>query len=164
MPEPVRPPTFAQLIWSDTSDLYGADPTRRVELWRDVAGVATYREILAACPGLLPWMEGQIRAEGDRRLIALASPYGDRERETWPYQRAEALAWRADNTVPTPYCDAIAGGRGVSREVFIPKVLEVSDLFTQASTAILGQQQALIDRISAATDMDTLLAIAWPQP
>jgi hypothetical protein len=161
---PVRPATFVELIWEDLSDLYGDDPTKRSELWRDAAGVATYKEIVAACPGLLDSRRAPIRAEGDRRLAALATPYMDHERETWHVQQAEAEAWSADHTASVPMITALAAGRGITVDVLVEKILANVNLFRSASGAILGQQQALLDRIAAATDIDALLAIAWPQP
>lgn len=158
---PVQRPT-GTLLYADISDRYGVDPGRRVELWDDPAGVATNSAIFTACPYLRDWREKQIRAEGEVRLAKVAAPYTKTERETWPYQRAEALAWSANPTALTPYCDAIAVGRGNPRDQFLRKVLDNSTLFTNASTALLGQQQALIDQVWAATTIDALLRVAWP--
>ena len=119
--------------------------------------------------------EQVIRTEGQRRLSLLSVPYRPEERETWTFQRDEAIAWQADNSAPTPFCDTIAQGRGIPRELFLPKVIENSTLFFSASAAILGQQQALLDQLAAVTQQidpidqakcDALLAavnaVVWP--
>lgn len=159
---PVRPGTFGQLIWSDTSDLYGADPTRRVELWTDPAGIHSWAEIIPACPGLLDSRRALIRAGGERRLGQLATPYMLHERETWHVQQREAEAWRATpNAAVIPMVTAMAANRGLTIDALVDKIMENVELFRTTSGQILGQQQALLDRIDAATDMDTLLSIAW---
>lgn len=161
-PPPAYPATFGGRIYADLSDLYGSDPTRRVELWEDSAGTAASADIFAACPLLRQWRESQIRAEGARRLNELARPYEPAERETWGYQKEEALAWQQNPATPTPFCDAVAAGRGVPRELFMTKVLENYTLFYQAAANILGQQQALIDRVNALEDVAAVLAVTWP--
>lgn len=118
--------------------------------------------------------EQVIRTEGQRRLSLLSAPYRPEERETWTFQRGEALAWQADNSAPTPFCDTIAQNRGIPRELFLPKVIENSTLFFSASAAILGQQQALLDQLSAVQQIDpadqaerdalmaAISAVVWP--
>lgn len=159
---PGVPRPVGTLIYADTTGCYGDDPGHRVELWETSDGTATSAEIFAACPYIRDHKERLIRLEGAARLSALANPYEPAERETWPYQRSEALAWVSDNAAPTPFCDIIAAGRGIPRVYFIPKVLENSTLFSQASAAILGQQQALIDRLWLEQDFSTFWGISWP--
>lgn len=118
--------------------------------------------------------EQVIRTEGQRRLSLLSAPYRPEERETWTFQRGEALAWQADNSAPTPFCDTIAQNRCIPRELFLPKVIENSMLFFSASAAILGQQQALLDQLSAVPQIDpadqaerdalmaAINAVVWP--
>ena len=156
------PATFQDKIYSDISDLYGADQSKRVEIWSDPEGKATSEEIFVACPEIRKWKEQCIRTVGAFKLTQLATPYEAPERETWPYQRAEALAWQIDKSTATPYCDIIAAGRGVPRELFIPKVLENSTLFAQASAQLLGLQQSIIDRLWSEQDFNSFMAIEWP--
>lgn len=159
---PTYPATLGRRIYADLSGIYGADPTRRVELYEDPAGTAESAAIFAACPEIRAWKERQIRSEGARRLAQLADPYEPPERETWPYQKAEAEAWAADNSKATPFCDLIAAGRGIPRELFLPKVLENSTLFAMASAQILGQQQALVDQLHGEQDFATFWGLSWP--
>lgn len=111
--------------------------------------------------------EAGIRAEGSRRLAALAAPYLPAERETWPTQQAEARAWSIDPAAPTPMLSAMAAARGITRADIVAKVLENVALFEAASGDILGQQQALLDALVAvdptAPDAVTMIGnIQWP--
>ncbi|OHD24775.1 MAG: hypothetical protein A2Y38_07805 [Spirochaetes bacterium GWB1_59_5] len=90
-----------------------------------------------------------IRAEGARRLAALAAPYGPAERETWDTQQREARAHRADPAAPTPMLTAMAAGRGISLPELVDRVMGNVALFEAAAGAILGRQQALLDQLSA---------------
>lgn len=110
----------------------------------------TPEELAVAVASARSAQEQDIRTEGQRRLSLLSAPYRPEERETWTFQRDEALAWQADNSAPTPFCDTIAQNRGIPRELFLPKVIENSTLFFSASATILGQQQALLDQLSDA--------------
>lgn len=108
--------------------------------------------------------EERIRIEGSKRLSDIASPYLPEERDTWPTQLAEATAWLANNTAPTPMVDALAAARGIPKADLITKIMGNADLFRTASGNILGQQQALLDQIDAlpldATDAQ-IRAIDW---
>lgn len=160
IPYELRP--VGNLLYSDLSGLYGDDQGKRIEVWATTNDSASSTDIFIDCPYIRGHKERLIRYEGAARLATLANPYEPAERETWPYQRAEALAWVADNTAPTPYCDIIAAGRGIPREYFIPKVLENSNLFSQASASILGQQQALIDHLWREPNFTIFWGITWP--
>jgi len=78
---------------------------------------------------------------------------------TWPAQQAEWCAYYADNTASTPVCDAIAKGRGLSREQFLTKV----GVKVQASMELIGQMQGYEDAIKAATTSEELNAVQWQQ-
>jgi hypothetical protein len=69
-PGPILPRPAGTLIYKDHTDLYGDDPTRRVELWQTDTGTATNDEILAACPRIL-----------DHKIEALWSAAHDYEYE-----------------------------------------------------------------------------------
>ena len=135
----------------------------------------TPEELAAAVTNARSAQEQAIRTEGQRRLSLLSAPYRPDERETWTFQRDEALVWQADNSAPTPFCDTIAQNRGIPRELFLPKVIENSTLFFSASATILGQQQALLDQLSAVTQqiepidqakfeglVAAISAVVWP--
>jgi hypothetical protein len=157
-----NPPLGAvRLIYSDVSGLYGDDPTKRVELWESTAGTASDAEIFAACTGLTAWKEAEIRAAGNAKLLAIATPYQPAERETWAIQISEAEKWLLDNTAATPMIDAIYLGRAIPKSILVSYIMENNSLFRQASGAILGQQQALLERARSATTINELLGVTW---
>jgi len=50
-PVPEYPSTFGvKLCYSKPFDIYSAIDSERLEVWQDVAGVATVEQILAVCP------------------------------------------------------------------------------------------------------------------
>jgi hypothetical protein len=103
-----------------------------------------------------------INAEGRRRASALVAGYPDFERQTWPSQEREALAWQADPSSPTPYLDGIAAARGISAREMRVKTLEAVLAFRQASQYLVGTRQALRDQIAAAPTVQAVQAVAWP--
>ncbi len=101
----------------------------------------------------------------DRGFMAdssvLIGSYPEVERETWPNQQAEADAWHADNTVATPYLDAIATARGVDLAAFRQSVYDHVIQFKTTSASLVGKRQRLSDAIDAATTVDEVQAIVW---
>ena len=160
---PSYPKTFVKCVYSDTSDRYGDDYTRRTELWEDTAGTATDEQIFAACPRLRDVKAQEIRLVGAFRLNQLAEPYQPAERDTWPTQLKEAEAFQADPEAVTPMLDAIAAGRGIEKATLVTLVMGNANLFRVKSGEILGQQQALLDRVYATQSVEELLAVKWPE-
>jgi len=80
------------------------------------------------------------------------------ELETFSIQQTEWIKWNADNTVVTPFCDALAAGRGVDRLVLLNKVgtkiLEIS--------SFLGKQHMFEDLLNGATSEEEIKAIRLP--
>ncbi len=95
---------------------------------------------------------------------ALVEGYPPAERLTWPTQQAEALAWQANSTAPTPFLDGIAASRGITPEDMRQKTLENVLLFMGASQQLVGQRQKLKDQITAATTVEEVQAIVWALP
>ena len=158
---PSYPKTFVKCVYADTSDPYGDDFTKRTQLWEDTVGSATDQQIYAACPRIRDDLAHQIRMVGNYRLGMLATPYMDRERETWKTQEEEALAWLADNAAPAPMLTAQAAERGIPLADLVAKVMENVNVKSLAGK-ILGQQQALLDKIYSEQSVEKLLAITWP--
>ncbi|MBT0665750.1 hypothetical protein KI809_15680 [Geobacter pelophilus] len=162
VPVPPPPSPAATLIWSDLSGIYEADPTKRVELWEDPAGVMTDAEVLAQLPELCSYYSAIIRAGAAKALAKIAAPYLPEERESWFRQYAEAVAWEQDKALSTPYCDRLLVP-GEAREALLQAILDNTRRFEAASTAILQYQRTLIAQIWAATTVNELVAIVWPQ-
>lgn len=162
-PPPALPATYGREVCRPANySPFVADTARRSRVFEDSAGTAVSGALFAACPQARQQKEAQIRAEGDRRLKTLAGPYMDGERETWGVQMKEAEEYLFDpvNT-QTPMLSAMAAGRGVPVAVLVGKVWENVILFRQASGAILGEQQRLLDLISAESDFSALISIKW---
>ncbi len=159
-PVPVYPATFQSRICT-AKDIYSPAAADRTEVWVDSAGTATSAELFAVCPQVRETKLSEIRAEGDRRLNNLATPYMLRERETWTTQQAEAKAWLADNTAPIPMIGNMAAGRGITVAELVAKIMENVTLFTNNSGTILGEQQFLLDWIDREPDFETLSGIGW---
>jgi hypothetical protein len=91
-----------------------------------------------------PVTEADVRAEGARRLDALASAYTREERETWHQQVAEALAVAADAQAPAPLLTARAAARGLTVSDMATLVLSRRDAHAAAAGAILAAQDTLL--------------------
>lgn len=107
---------------------------------------------------------GVINAAFEQAAQALTAGYPAPEQLTWPTQQAEALAWAANNSAPTPYLDGIASARGITVESMRQKTLESVQQFMGASQYLVGVRQRLRDAIDAATDEAALSQIKWPTP
>lgn len=144
-----------------TLDIYSADSAKRRVLLNDPTGTATSADIFAAFPEIREPKAMEIRAEGSRRLLALANPYSAEERETWITQQREAEAWLLDNSAPTPMLDAMATNRGITKAVLVGKIMENVGLFRTVAGSILGEQQRLLDLVYGTASFDSMQAVSW---
>lgn len=108
------------------------------------AKVAKLSEINAAC---------QIALE------SLTPTYPERELTTFDKQESEARAYLADTTASTPLLSALAAARGIELADLVQRVIAKADAFAAASGAIIGQRQALEDRLDAAQTLEDVQAI-----
>ncbi|WP_051183011.1 hypothetical protein [Desulfocurvibacter africanus] len=92
---------------------------------------------------------GQVIYEGYSRL----------EQDSWPEQRADALALLADPDAPAPLIRAMALARGISETELRDKVLANVERARTISAAIMGQQQARETLAKAALTLAGLEAI-----
>lgn len=97
----------------------------------------------------------------DVRYAVVTEGYPQGEKETWPDQKAEALAWEADPAVATPYLDGIAAQRQMDRVEFRQRTLAKVHLFTQVSQVLVGRRQRYEDLIAAAETTEAVAAIVW---
>lgn len=105
--------------------------------------------------------ETDIRAEGARRLEAVAAAYRPQERETWPEQVREAEAWIADNSADTPLLDAMTAASGETMAELTGRIMTNRAAFKAAAGAILGAQRAIIAS-PPATIADLATDPRWP--
>lgn len=83
----------------------------------------------------------------------------DFEVRTWVIQAAEAKAWHEDDGAETPTLDAIAAARGVDCAKLKAAAYRKAVAFERLTAHIVGQRQALADRVAAAADTDALAAV-----
>jgi len=108
----------------------------------------------------------EINAAFDGEVSTLTGAYPEGERLTWPIQQAEALAWQADNTLPTPYLDGLAAVRGIEPSEMRQKTVTQTTAFIAASQLLVGKRQRLRDQVDA-VDLTTenaigqISAITW---
>lgn len=76
------------------------------------------------------------------------------EVDTYPYQKAEAEAWTADNTAPTPSLDILCARRGLELSVLVAKVLNKAGLYRDYVFDIEGSKHRLEDQLDAAYEID----------
>jgi len=89
----------------------------------------------------------------------LISSYPAAEKLTWPIQEKEALAWQADANAATPYLDALATARGISRIDFLNRTAAKVNTFRAASATLVGTRQKYEDQVVAAIDVAAIEAI-----
>lgn len=95
-----------------------------------------------------------------QQAIATLTPtYPDDERLTFDKQEAEARAWLADNSAPTPFVDALAAGRQMDKAELVSRIIAKADAFALASGSLTGQRQRYEDMLDAAETADAVAAI-----
>lgn len=101
----------------------------------------------------------EINAECQHMLESLTPTYPERELTTFDKQESEARAYTADSTASTPLLSALAQARGVPLDELARRVLVKADAFAVASGSIIGQRQALEDRLDACTTLEEVQGI-----
>lgn len=151
VPDEVRR-QFAEL-WADVDAYAEAHPEMVTEEQPYVPPVPTLEEVKAA-------KLSEINAAADRAIATLTATYPDRELATFDKQESEARAYAADPTASTPLLSALAEARGISLPDLVERVLVKADAFIVASGSIIGQRQALKDRLDICTTIEEVQAIA----
>ena len=108
----------------------------------------------------------EINAAADRAMTILTATYPDREIATFDKQEAEARTYAVDPTAPTPLLLALSQARGVELPELVRRVIAKADAFAVASGSIIGQRQALEDRLDACETLEEIedLAVAIVMP
>ena len=83
----------------------------------------------------------------------------DFEFASWAIQAAEAKAWAAEPSAPTPVLDQIAASRGIPAATLKAAALRKTLAYEHLSAHIAGQRQALQSKIDAAETQTALDAI-----
>ena len=123
---------------------------------------AEYQAIVNPTPTLDQVKATKI-AEANHKAQAIADQltagYPEFEKTTWPDQQAEALAWDADNTKPTPYIDGLALQRGIDRVTYLQKTVAKVNAYRDAAQKLVGQRQKYVDQVNAAATREAVEAI-----
>lgn len=101
----------------------------------------------------------EINAGCQTALAGLTQTYPDRELNTFDKQEAEARAWLADNSAPTPFLSALAAARGIELAELARRVVAKADAFAVASGHLVGQRQRMEDMLDACATVEDVLAI-----
>jgi len=150
---------------------YHAHPDATPELWSAVqSAIAAQRVVFTSWqPPAAPSLDDlkrakleEINADAVDAIQAIAAGYPQFEIDTWQDQEAEARAWLADNSAPTPTLAPIAAARGITLADLCARVIAKAEAYRPAVAAVIGRRQALEDAITAATTAAAVQAIAWP--
>ena len=102
----------------------------------------------------------EINAAADKAIVSLTATYPDREIASFDKQEAEARAYATDPaTALTPLLSALAEARGIDLPDLVRRVIAKADAFAVASGSIIGQRQALEDRLDTCTTVEEVRAI-----
>lgn len=83
-----------------------------------------------------------------------AAPY---EIDTWETQRAEYMAWQANNATPTPYVSSLAAARGIG----VPELMAKIAPKVAGFAGIQGTQHKLEKLVEAAATIADVDAVIW---
>lgn len=138
--------------WKAVNAYAKAHPECVTEEQPYVPPVPTFKEAKAA-------KLSEINKAADKIMAALISTYPDREISTFDKQEAEARAYMADPTAPTPLLSALAKARGLSMDELVKRVIAKADAFAAAFGYIIGQRQALEDQLDTCKTLEEVQSI-----
>lgn len=101
----------------------------------------------------------EINSAYQQAIATLTPTYPDDERLTFDKQEAEARAWLADNSTPTPFVDALAAGRQTDKAELVNRIIAKADAFAIASGLLTGQRQRYEDMLDVAETAEDVAAI-----
>ena len=102
----------------------------------------------------------EINAACDGILNAAVNTYPETEVLTFDQQTSEAKAYLASGNVSdAPLLSALAAGRGITLDDLVQRVMAKHTAFSALSGYVIGQRQALEDRLDACTTVEEVEAI-----
>lgn len=138
--------------WDEVLAYAEAHPEMVTEEQPYVPPVPTLDEVKAA-------KLSEINAAADKAIASLTAAYPDREISTFDKQESEARAYAASPTASTPLLSALAQARGIELSELVQRVIAKADILAMASGSIIGQRQALEDRLDTCTTVEDVQAI-----
>lgn len=112
-------------------------------------------------------LQARVNSEYAQRMSAVALPYPQYERESWPIQLQEAQALVADPAAAAPWIGACAAQRGLECSELAQRILAKDSAYRFISGQLTGARQAHEDAIEALQDLADLrlydVTTLWPQ-
>ena len=102
----------------------------------------------------------EINAACERVMAAVTAGYPQSELLTFDKQEQEARAYTADAGASVPLLSALAASRGLALAELVRRVIVTADAFAAVSGVVVGQRQALEDRLALAATVAEVDAIA----
>lgn len=92
----------------------------------------------------------------------LGADYPEDEQKSWPVQIMEARELVANPDADTPWIDAAASDRGITREALADLIIAQDTAYRVIHGGLSGTRQRLRDEIDAAESPGDLEQITWP--
>ena len=140
-----------------------ADFQRFIDLW-GTAGSPSVSSAPASAAQMKAAALARINTAYEVAIKALTSDYPEDEIRSWPKQEAEARAWLSDRSAPTPWIDAAATARGMSKAELAEKIIANAAAFVPTCGQLTGKRQKLRDEIAelgSNVTQQQLDAIQW---
>lgn len=91
---------------------------------------------------------------------SVTKSYPELEKDTWPTQQREVIAWMANPDAPTPWINIAAAARGIDRIDYLQRSYAKASQFEAVSAYLTGLRQKYEDCIKAATTVAQVKAVA----
>lgn len=101
----------------------------------------------------------EINAACDSILNVATASYPASEVLTFDQQTKEAELYQADNTASIPLLSALSASRNIPLPELVQRVLAKHHAFSVLSGVVIGQRQALEDRLDVCTSVDEVNAL-----
>lgn len=103
----------------------------------------------------------EINGKCQQELAAIALPYPPQETLTWPNQYAEAQAFTANGTAPTPMLSAISTASEQTVAALAASVLLKAAAYNAMAGAAVGKRQAMTAQVHAAATVLDVQGVVW---
>ena len=140
-------------VWDAKKGDWLLDKTKQAELDQQAAAAAFEQAKIAKTSEINTQAQAYIdHATGADQLPAF-------EVQSWAIQGAEAKAWHADSTAPTPTLDAIAKARCVPLDALRAGAYKKTMMYEAVVASVMGQRQKYNDQLRAAKTLTEIDAI-----
>lgn len=115
----------------------------------DAEEFSNYRQVLIQ----------RLRSVAEKASQPLLDEYPAVEVNSFPIQKAEALAYKAGENLNPTFLSRLAKERGIPLDELVEKVLKKTTLYETLTGEIAGKRQFIMDKFDHAKTMDDLKAI-----